>query len=194
MEKPTIEEALIHFGVKGMKWGVRKKNSPQMTSALGEFELTRKTSRGETITVSSNPPTNLHKALFRVSSKYRENYKKSACMSIKDSSGKKIGDAVVHKTSDTELNLVWISINKTARGNGYATAVLSGAKEQAAKKGFKKLTLEVPGISPDARHIYEKMGFKVTKEASEEDRLNDPTWGGLTEMEYVIPSGSKGRK
>jgi VIT1/CCC1 family predicted Fe2+/Mn2+ transporter len=26
-EKPSIEEALAHYGVKGMKWGVRKKST-----------------------------------------------------------------------------------------------------------------------------------------------------------------------
>lgn len=27
-EKPSLDEALVHFGVKGMKWGVRKERTP----------------------------------------------------------------------------------------------------------------------------------------------------------------------
>ena len=51
--------------------------------------------------------------------------------------------------------------------------------------GSKKLTLEVPGNSPDARHIYEKNGFKVTHEATKAESEDD-VWGGLTNMEYDI--------
>lgn len=36
----------------------------------------------------------------------------------------------------------------------------------------------VPGISPDARHIYEKQGFEVVGQISDEDDV----WGGLTAM------------
>lgn len=43
---------------------------------------------------------------------------------------------------------------------------------------MKQLTLEVPGISPDARHIYEKQGFEVVGQISDEDDV----WGGLTSM------------
>jgi hypothetical protein len=44
------------------------------------------------------------------------------------------------------------------------------------------MTLEVPGNAPDARHIYTKMGFKVTGEV--DGGYKDPFWGGLTKMEY----------
>lgn len=81
---------------------------------------------------------------------------------------------------DRMINLNWITIDKSSRGNGYASAALSAAKEFGKATGVKKMTLEVPGNAPDARHIYEKLGFKVIKEA---DRI-DPVWGGLTEMEY----------
>ena len=49
----------------------------------------------------------------------------------------------------------------------------------AKAEGFKRMALEVPGISPDARHIYEKFGFKeVGKQTGADD-----FWGGLTIME-----------
>ena len=40
------------------------------------------------------------------------------------------------------------------------------------------MTLEVPGNSPDARHIYEKIGFVAGEQISDEDDI----WGGLTKM------------
>lgn len=51
------------------------------------------------------------------------------------------------------------------------------------KNNYKSLTLEVPDISPDDRHIYEKHGFKVdTSKAHEEDDV----WGGLTYMKRKL--------
>ena len=52
------------------------------------------------------------------------------------------------------------------------------AEDYTRKSGMKQLTLEVPGISPDARHIYEKQGFEVVGQISDEDDV----WGGLTSM------------
>ena len=43
------------------------------------------------------------------------------------------------------------------------------------------------GISPDARHIYEKIGFKKNKRISDEDDV----WGGLTSMTYKYKNGGK---
>lgn len=43
---------------------------------------------------------------------------------------------------------------------------------------MKYITLEVPTISPNARHIYEKIGFKATGTLGSEDDV----WGGLTKM------------
>jgi ribosomal protein S18 acetylase RimI-like enzyme len=48
------------------------------------------------------------------------------------------------------------------------------------------VTLEVPGNSPDARHIYTKLGFKVVKEATAKEIKNDPVWGGLTDMKLDL--------
>lgn len=49
------------------------------------------------------------------------------------------------------------------------------------KNGNKQITLEVPGNSPDARHIYEKNGFVAGKSISEDD-----VWGGLTKMKRKL--------
>lgn len=50
------------------------------------------------------------------------------------------------------------------------------------KNGYKSVSLEVPGVSQDARHIYEKIGFnKVSAPVDEED-----IWGGLTYMKKKL--------
>jgi ribosomal protein S18 acetylase RimI-like enzyme len=178
------DDFLEHYGVKGMHWGVRKGGQSSQLTNLGPNKIVRTTASGEEITLEKNPPMAIHKALAKMSKRYREDYANFAALSIKDSSGKSIGTAQVHKKSSDELNLVWMSVDKSARGKGYATATMHAAEEFGRQSGFKKLTLEVPGNAPDARHIYEKMGFKVTKEA--DDANDDSVWGGLTEMEYRI--------
>lgn len=173
-----------HYGVKGMRWGVRKDRSagqPELRS-LGPDSITRTTPSGETLTLSKTPPSRLHKFLANRSKSWRKEYENNASLVITDSSGKRVGEASVSKVNKDELNLVWLGINRSSRGRGYGTTVMKAAADFGRAEGFKKLTLEVPGASPDARHIYEKLGFKVTKEA---ESTND-IWGGLTEMEYTI--------
>jgi ribosomal protein S18 acetylase RimI-like enzyme len=102
-------------------------------------------------------------------------------VTIKDKTGKPVGNAQFWKKNDDELYLNWITIKKDSRGQGYASAALKTAEQFGKKQGFKKMTLEVPGNAPDARHIYERMGFKVVKEELDP---SDPVWGGLTSMEY----------
>ena len=181
MTLPTREEALAHFGVKGMRWGVRNsEKSVKELTGLGPSKITRTMANGDTLTLQRNPPNLIHKSLARVSPKYVEAYNNGSLFSIKDKDGKKIGDATLNKRSSEELYLNWIEIKKSSRGQGYASEILKTAAEYGRQQGFKKMTLEVPGIAPDARHIYEKLGFKVTEEA----KTTNDIWGGLTTMEY----------
>lgn len=178
------DESVEHYGVKGMHWGVRKEQSSKAREplkSLGPDSVSRKTASGETVTLQKIKPNKLSSFLGKVSKKYREGYSKQAALNILDSSGKKIGDAHVQKKNDEELYLNWLGINKSARGKGYATAVMKAGRDFGKQEGFKKMTLEVPGNSPDARHIYEKLGFKVT---GQDNSYGTEMWGGLTNMEY----------
>jgi len=180
------EDFLEHNGVKGMKWGRRKSTSksdrPEL-KGLGPDKIVRKTKYGEEMTLSKDRPTAIHKALGRMSKKYRESYESGAFLTIRDSNGKKVGDASVEKKNADELYLNWLGVDKSARGKGYASAVMKASTEFGKEAGFKKLTLEVPGDAPDALHIYTKLGFKKTGEVSGSE---GDIWGGLTSMEYVF--------
>ena len=89
----------------------------------------------------------------------------------------KIGIIDLHEESKEELNIVWIEIKSKYSGNGYAQEVLKWVIDFAKKCKYKYLTLEVPGNSPNARHIYNKLGFKETGKYEYDDY-----WGGLTWM------------
>jgi len=91
-------------------------------------------------------------------------------------SGKSVGYIMINEDSKEEINFVMLHINPEFRGNHYATETLKSLLRWSKKLGYKTVTLEVPGSSPDARHIYEKLGFVAVKD--EESNL----WDGLTYM------------
>jgi GNAT superfamily N-acetyltransferase len=175
------EEALEHHGVKGQKWGVRKEKPPKIQSFFQE-SIVGRTKNGDEFSVIPVDKQNgrLMQALARRFEGHRKLVENSALMDIRDKKGASIGNAQVYRKSKDELNLVWLDIEKSHRGQGYAQAVMRSARDLGGEHGFKKLTLEVPGVSPDARHIYEKMGFTVTKTP----KTTKDVWGGLTHMEY----------
>jgi len=185
MQQPfaSPQEALEHFGIKGMKWGVRKERSikPPLQGLIKD-PIVLTTKNGDQFSLTPSKPNALHKGMARISKKYRESYKTAAMLDIKDKDGKRIGSGQMWLKGKDELYLNWIHVDDSARGKGYATAVLHAAEQKGRELGVKRMTLEVPGISPDARHIYEKVGFKVTHEAESTEGV----WGGLTTMEKKL--------
>lgn len=98
--------------------------------------------------------------------------------------GKTIGNMEIAQVNPDTVNGVWLGINEKNRGNGYATAVLMTALHECKNRGYKTFTLEVPGHSPDARHIYEKLGFVAKEQLTTAEE--DPYWEGLTAMELDL--------
>lgn len=176
-------EAFEHSGVKGMRWGVRKDRVPkEKIKSFVQEPITKTTKNGDVFTLTPNKEFQdpVMQFLGRHSDRHRKFIENSASLTIHDKEGNSIGAARVRRKSKDELNLIWLDIEPSKRGRGYAQAVMKSAQDLGGKAGFKKLTLEVPGIAPDARHIYEKMGFTVTKTPKNKADI----WGGLTHMEY----------
>lgn len=97
---------------------------------------------------------------------------------------KEVGVIELQKINNSEINGIWLEVDEKHRGNKIATKTLSYLLEMSRKMGFKYFTLEVPGNSPDARHIYEKLGFK--EDGIIDDPGNDIMWGGLTKMKLKL--------
>lgn len=182
-----------HYGVKGMKWGVRKKYIPHPRKkttvsqapkwGIGENRRVLKTKSGDTIMLQDHPDGMFAKFLSKVSKNVARERERSAVFDIKDPTGKKVGDVQLYKESKNSMNITWVGTNTESRGKGYASAVMKSAIRIARDQGCSKVTLEVPGNSPDARHIYEKLGFR---EVASPDRDVNDIWGGLTNMELNL--------
>lgn len=146
---------------------------------LTEDRLSLKTKSGESITLKEHPSSRMASFLARHSKRVAEEAEKTAMFDIKGPDGKNVGDITLYKESPTSINVVWVTTSTKVRGRGYGTAVMKAAIQIAKDTGANTVTLEVPGSSPDARHIYEKLGFK---EVESPDRDIDDVWGGLTNM------------
>ena len=179
---PAIESDIKHHGIKGQQWGVRNgppyplsdQNKQKSQDAL---TIKSKTSKGETVTMGERPTPKFTQFLSKYFPKIKDNVMRDKQFNI-NVEGKRIGDLEIFKESENSLNVVWVSVDDSERGKGYGTAVMKGVIKYAKNQKFKQITLEVPGNSPDARHIYEKLGFKATKVISDESDV----WGGLTAM------------
>lgn len=163
------EEIIQHAGVKGMRWGARRKNVKKTDG---------------TISIHENKKSIIAKAIGKINSRSKNEQKKTGMYTIKDSNNKKVGSLTTYMVNPKTKNIVWVDVKKSQRGNGYAQSIIKKVIQDSKKSNLDKITLEVPGISPDALHIYEKAGFKkigTTKGSNKNDG-----WGGLTDMELKM--------
>ena len=186
-----MSDEVWHYGIKGQKWGVRRyQNEDGSLTSSGKKryafkdekfhkeKMLVKTKRGETLSITEDKTPALTKLIAKHSPKVRDELERSKVCTIRDKNGKRVGDLQVYKESKDSLNVVWLGVDNSNRGKGYASAVMSGVTKFAKDNNLKYVTLEVPSNSPDARHIYEKEGFVAGETISDPDDV----WGGLTKM------------
>lgn len=184
-----MNNELTHWGIKGQKWGVRRyQNKDGSLTAAGRERYSDSiadtkvyTKKGVEVTLRKQPTSLITKVAGKLSKSAKDNIERSDFLDI-TVKGKKVGDLQLYKESPKSLNVVWVSIESKHEGNGYGSTVMKAVIDHAKKQNLDKVTLEVPGISPNARHIYESIGFKAKGTISDED----DSWGGLTAMELDL--------
>lgn len=160
-------DKLYHHGVKGMHWGVRKKDQPKTWKT--------KTKRGETITITKDKRSAIGNAVQKISGSNFDNY------TARNKEDKKIGSIQLDLKNKDEMNVIWMDTKNGHKGKGYATAVLKTGEKIAKEMGAQKITAEVVGNSPDMLHITDKRGYVRKGEIKTQEVLD--TWGGLTLVE-----------
>jgi ribosomal protein S18 acetylase RimI-like enzyme len=172
-EKPGSPEDILHYGVKGMKWGVRKdqpSGGAKKQSHRERFHegspgaiVTRVIAKtGETITVEKEKPSRLAVAIGVLTG--REPPESVSSMVIKDRSGKKVGSFQIWKDDESTVRGEWLSIKKDSQGRGYSRAAIEGLLIAAKKDPtIKSVKAEVPREALAAQHIYSGLGFKKYK-------------------------------
>ena len=182
-------EELYHHGIKGQKWGVRKyQNKDGSLTPAGRERYKDSiadtkvyTKKGVEVVLRKQPTPLISKVVGKLSKSAQTNAARSDFLNV-TVGGKKVGDLQLFKEDPKSLNVVWVSIDMKYEGNGYGQTVMRAVVDHAKKQNLDRVTLEVPGISPNARHIYESLGFKSKGLISDEDDM----WGGLTAMELDL--------
>lgn len=133
---------LIHYGVPGMKWGVRRSSRQKVSSNKKESKFS------------------IEKTTNRVKGGYSFNAKIGK---------KKVGSIHLRKDPNNEMNIEWMNVKKKHRGKGYATQMMKFAEDFARSKGSTKMTAELVNSSKDMGHILNKFGYKKVSQLTNND-------------------------
>ena len=142
------------------------------------------TKNGESVFAIQDKDPKITSFLARHNVNMRKQVENTKNMTLRNKNGEKIGDLQLFHESPTSVNVTWVGVKQKYRGKGYASSAMKMAEDYARKTGAKQMTLEVPGHSPDARHIYERQGFKAVGQLTDPEA--DEIWGGLTAMKKTL--------
>ena len=183
---------LEHYGVKGMKWGVRKDRSsggrgssstskPKTPKHLrGEVVLEKKLKNGGSLVVRREPPGAFTKMLEKRIPGFSKMYENEHFFLLSNGKGEKVGSASFAQTGPKSLALEWIGVDKKHRRQGYAKATLEGVMSYAKDSGFERLELTATQMGAP---LYQSLGFKQMEGSKSSGNRASDIAG---DYEYVI--------
>jgi ribosomal protein S18 acetylase RimI-like enzyme len=188
MEVPSLDDA-VHFGVKGMKWGIRKDylayQNKVHRATPGALKTRVVTKNGDVLTIEKEKPGALALAVGKLIGRKPPDY--LSAMVIRDKDGKKVGSFQAWREGKHTIRGEWLEVKKSAQGQGYSEAAIRGLLASAKKQpGLKEVRLQVPSDAAAAKHIYSKLGF-----AKDKDLGVTPTYGNIEDWVHNV-DGSGG--
>lgn len=91
------------------------------------------------------------------------NPQKQRCW-IAEMNGENVGSVMIVQESETVAKLRLLLVDPKARGLGLGTRLVEEAIRFARRTGYKKIVLWTNSVLKEARHIYQKSGFKLVAE------------------------------
>jgi ribosomal protein S18 acetylase RimI-like enzyme len=172
------EAFLAHYGVKGMRWGYRNYQNKVLRSTPGATKTKVIAKTGEKISVEKEKPGPLILAVSKLTGRDPGNNVSS--MVIRDSAGKKVGSFQVWREGPSTVRGEWLTVKKSAQGQGYSKAAIEGLMKAADKDpSLTEVRLQVPSQADAAKHIYSSLGFKKDKDLGQ-----TPMFGNLEDWVY----------
>ena len=177
MSNQDWDVLLMHYGVKGMHWGIRKRYLEYQVRAHSEspgaIKTVVTTKHGETISIEKAKPGPLALAVGKLQGAKPSGYLSS--MVIRDKTGAKVGSFQVWREGKSSVRGEWLSIDKEVQGRGYSKAAIEGLIVAAKKDpSVETVRLQVPSDAQAAQHIYASLGF-----SKEQDLGNSSLFGNL---------------
>jgi len=90
------------------------------------------------------------------------------------------------KARDKELLMDGIAVCEDHRGEGHGTKLFDALKTYAGEKGFETIRLDVIDTNPDARRLYERLGFVAERTNTFEGLRPLLGFGASTTMVYTL--------
>ena len=172
----TTDEFLSHYGIKGMRWGVRKDVSAKNTQykkfvdykesvykdSPGAIKTVVISKTGDKLTVEKEPPGFIPLSVGILTG--RKPADTISTMNIRNADGKKVGSFQIWREG-RDVRGEWLEIGPQYQGKGYSKAAIEGLLIAARKDPtIDKVRLQVPSNAEAAKHIYESLGFKKDKD------------------------------
>lgn len=183
----SLNNSLIHHGIKGQRWGVRRFQYKDMSyTPAGDERYNNRKPDGsiKAVNGSASKPVSQNNAKSNAGKKKYYRIVSDGDISLAEkrklfgkkgsgnyeirSNNKKVGKMIVDDYDD-HRHIDWVGIDDKYKRKGYGQKALDLIISDGKAKGLKYIELDAAGLDPAARHIYEKKGFKAVDEIKKDD-------------------------